>query len=112
MLDNFRQIIKEEIQSGNQTLLTEIGALNIEIANQKEELLQCKAELAKERQHSKKLQEKVLSMESYSRRDNLIFSGIPEHKGETSLDCEMKIIQVLRQAGLGNIHPKSNNSGT
>jgi ribA/ribD-fused uncharacterized protein len=44
-------------------------------------------------QKYKDLQEKCISIESHSRRNNLLFDGIPEEKKE---DCEAKVKDVLK----------------
>ncbi len=40
-----------------------------------------------------KMHDKALQLESYSRRDNLLFEGIPETKGENCLDIIMKVLK-------------------
>ena len=42
-----------------------------------------------------KLKENQLKMETYQRRNNLLFSGIPEKHGETSADCLTKVRQAI-----------------
>ena len=42
------------------------------------------------------LREKVNSLENKSRRDNLLFTGFKEEKGETEDMCKAKIYEVLR----------------
>ena len=37
---------------------------------------------------NKLLEEKIIGLESYSRRENLLFYGVLEEKGETSIMCE------------------------
>ena len=67
----------------------------------------CKDELKREKQLRKDLEQKLLNQERYSRRDNLLFSGIAEERGETYQDCERKVIQALAHAGLGNLNPRA-----
>lgn len=43
------------------------------------------------------MKETLLKAECYQRRDNLVFEGIPEEKGETDFKCYMKIINALSQ---------------
>ena len=59
-----------------------------QIDSQKKELDTCRQELYQEKVYTKNLEDKLLKLEAYSRRDNLIFLGIPESRGETSTDCE------------------------
>ena len=105
MRGNFRLILKEEIATGNDSLLSKLEVLKNRIEAQNKEIEWCKEELNKERQLRKVLEEKLLGQETYSRRDNLLFSGIAEERGETYQDCERKVIQALSHAGLGNLNP-------
>ena len=52
----------------------------------------------------KSLEEKVMKMEIFSRKDNLIFTGIVEENHE---NCEARIIQYLSSIGLGKLHPRA-----
>ena len=47
------------------------------------------------REDSNKLKEKSLKAESYSRRNNLRFEGIPHNPNETPEDCRNKIYSIL-----------------
>lgn len=51
----------------------------------------------KENQH---LKEKVLKMESYSRRSNLKFYGFTEQKGESKFDSKRFILNTLLRSGI------------
>ena len=104
---SFRSIIREEIEKGNSDLLVKLNILTEKLNNQEKELDSCKEKLVKERQYVKILEEKILKLESYTRRDNLRFLGIPEEKGETAMGCERKVIQAIKTSGLGNIHPRA-----
>ena len=44
----------------------------------------------------KLIEEKLLRSECYQRRDNLIFDGIPEEKGEKDFQCYRKVVSVLQ----------------
>ena len=46
---------------------------------------------------TKDLQDKVISMECHSRRDNLCFGGIPESAVESDQQCEEKVRQVISE---------------
>ena len=65
------------------------------------ELKECKRKLEIEHNENIKLKEKVLSLESQSRRDNLRFDGFVEAKGETKSECEKNILNLLESVGLG-----------
>ena len=105
MRSNFRSILKEEIATGNNILLSKLEILKNQLEAQGKEIKLCKDELKRERQLRKDLEQKLLNQETYSRRDNLLFSGIAEERGETYQDCESKVIQALAHAGLGNLNP-------
>ena len=87
--------------------MSKLEILENKIEAQRKEIEWCKGELDKERQLRKDLEEKLLGQETYSRRDNLLFSGIAEERGETYHDCERKVIQALAHAGLGNLNPRA-----
>ena len=104
---NFRMILQEEIARGNNELLVQLTGMKQQIDSQKKELNACRQELYQEKVYTKNLEEKLLKLEAYSRRDNLKFLGIPESRGETSTDCERKVIQAIQNAGLGEIQPRA-----
>ena len=104
---SFRTILQEEIARGNNSLLDNLDLLTNQIRQQEKEIESFKRDLQDERRYSKTLEEKITKLETYSRRDNLLFCGLPEEKGETSLECEKKIIHAVAQAGLGTLHPRS-----
>ena len=104
---SFWQILQKEIERGNAELLSKLNGMKQQLDCQTKELDACKQELCKEKTYTKNLQEKVFRLEAYSRRDNLKFLGIPESKGETAAECEKKVIQAIRNAGLGEIHPRA-----
>ena len=104
---NFRLILQEEIQKGNDDLFSKLNGMAKQIDNQNKELAACKQQLSRERSYTKNLEEKLLRLETYSRRDNLKFFGIPESGGETPIDCERKVIQAIHNAGLGEIQPRA-----
>ena len=106
MRSNFRSILKEEIATGNNILLSKLEILKNQLEAQGKEIKLCKDELKRERQLRKDLEQK-LNQETYSRRDNLLFSGIAEERGETYQDCESEVIQALAHAGLGNLNPRA-----
>ena len=42
------------------------------------------------------LQDKISEMEDRSRRDNISVDGVTEEKGEAWEDCEIKVLEILR----------------
>ena len=72
-LDMAAQMSSSKIES----LEASNKSLSLSLASQIEEIASLRAELKKEK-------EKVLHMEEYSRRENLIFRNIPERPGENS----------------------------
>ena len=107
MRSNFRLILKEEIAVGNNSLLSKLEIFKNQLEAQGKEIELCKDELRRERQLRRNLEQKLLNQETYSRRDNLLFSGIAEERGETYQDCERKVIQALAHTGLGNLNPRA-----
>ena len=92
--NNFRSIMKEEIARGNNGLLAKLDMLTNQLEGQKKEIKSCKEELKKEKQLRKALKQKKISQqETYSRRDNLIFSGVAKERGETDQDCNGKLFK-------------------
>ena len=61
-------------------------------------------ELTKEKRLREELEEKMIKIETFSRKDNLKFFGMPEEKAE---NCEDKIVQCLNSVGLGKLHPRA-----
>ena len=49
---------------------------------------------------NKLLEEKIIGLESYSRRENLLFYGVLEEKGETSNMCEKKLRRIFKDLDL------------
>jgi ribA/ribD-fused uncharacterized protein len=84
---------------------------SMELANKlADKLLKVEKSLDNERTENQRLRreiinvnEKILRAECYQRRDNVIFDGIPEKKGETDYDCYCKIVNELsRVADIGD----------
>ena len=57
-----------------------------------------------EKVQRRELHEQVNKIETFSRKDNLIFIGFAEEKNE---NCEAKITQCLSAIGLGELHPRA-----
>ena len=58
-------------------------------------MAEMEATIARLTKETKDLQDKVISIECHSRRDNLCFGGIPESNVETDQQCEEKVRQVI-----------------
>ena len=54
------------------------------------------SEIAVLKQENRSLKDKIINLESYSRRDNLLFYGIQESREEKNKDCAMKLYDVLK----------------
>ena len=52
--------------------------------------------LVQSNNENKKLKEKVVRLESYSRKDNLLVSGVPEKRFERDIDCRRKCLNLFR----------------
>ena len=48
----------------------------------------------------KALKERLLYIETQSRRDNLRFLGFPEDQSETWQDCELKVLDAINKLGV------------
>ncbi len=75
--------------------MSEAGITKQLVQKQNEELTEIKAELAQLRQESKQQKDKVTRLEDQSRRDNLLFFGFEEQRGETESDCRQKLYRLL-----------------
>ena len=54
------------------------------------------SEIAVLKQENRSLKDKIINLESYSRRDNLLFYGIHERREEKNKDCATKVYDVLK----------------
>jgi ribA/ribD-fused uncharacterized protein len=81
--------------------LTEVGFMKNQYKEQSERMDDIMYQVAQVKSHNKALQEKVVRMENQSRRDNLLFYGISEEKGESDADCLNKVYELLaRKVGI------------
>ena len=62
-----------------------------------EEQTKMKAENEKLTKQVKDLEEKVSYLEGQSKRNNLLFHGVPERKGETWEGCEVAMRKILEE---------------
>ena len=77
---------------------TGINKVEINKINERCEYLEEKLHRAE--QYNKKLEQKVIDLEPYSRRDNLLFYGLDEEKGENAHACENKIRKIISDLGI------------
>ena len=82
--DKFEEEIKERCDQSD----VKIANLEMEIDSLKTQVLS----IASDHKH---LKEYTLKLETQSRRDNLLLSGIPETPGETDSDCYEKVCDIL-----------------
>ena len=54
------------------------------------------SEIAVLKQENRSLKDNIVNLESYSRRDNLLFYGIQERREEKNKDCATKVYDVLK----------------
>ena len=80
---------------------TGINKVEINKINERCEYLEDKLHRAE--QYNKKLEQKVIDLESYSRRDNLLFYGLDEEKGENAHACENKIRKIISDLGIEDV---------
>ncbi len=50
------------------------------------------------------MKEHILKVEGQSRRDNLVFEGVKEHRGETNFDCYCKVTDIMNRMGVPGPH--------
>ncbi len=77
--------------------LKEISSLSTSVGKITMKMMSVKNENASLKQQNIDLNEKILSLECYQRRNNLRFDGIREDRYETDFDCYWKVVQVLNQ---------------
>ena len=75
--------------------LVEIAKTNSVVAKVTASLADSALENAKLKHENIDLKEKLLSLECYSRRNNLVFEGIRESRGETDFHCYSKVVDAL-----------------
>lgn len=66
----------------------------------KQEVLEIRTDVAELRNENKVLKERLISLESQSRRDNLRFDGVGESASETWAVCEESVRAVIRDLGI------------
>ena len=65
----------------------------------KQEISELRSEIGQLKNGNKVLHERLISLESQSRRDNLRFDGIPETPGETWTQSETHVKKVIKDLG-------------
>ena len=75
--------------------LAEAGCYKKKITEQEHELLNFQNQMGQVKSEVHFLRDKLARLEDQSRRDNLLFYGISEVRGETDLDCKRKIYNLL-----------------
>ena len=87
---NFVADLVQEAHSKTDTNSNKISELSKKLTQTESEMSALKIE----NQH---LKNKILSLESYSRRENLLFYGVDEQRNETDRDCATKVLEILRK---------------
>ena len=75
--------------------MSEAGIMKQLVQKQDQDLTEIRAELAQLRQETKQNKDKMTRLEDQSRRDNLLFFGFEEQRGETESDCRQKLYRLL-----------------
>lgn len=91
---NFSKALDFATQTAKQAM-DETKGLKMTVDQQAQEIIQLKSQVQKSETNFIHLQEKVNNLENQSRRDNLLFYGVREMKGETDMDCRRKIYNIL-----------------
>ena len=99
LVEKIKSVVNIELENFSSRYTETIESLEREVNVQREQIHkvvqenQClKTVIEVEREQRKVLQEKVNKIETFSRKDNLIFTGFAEEKNE---NCEAKIIECL-----------------
>lgn len=80
-----------------QELVKEMVDARMDLVDEK--LLSQEKEMKALKTENKMLKEKVIKIESQSRRCNLRFYGFPERRHENPADCKRLVLRMLNQAG-------------
>ena len=72
-------------------------ANSVKIQEISEKLSHANCEIGALKQENRFLKEKIVNLEAYSRRENLLFNGINESRDETSRDCATQVYSVLEK---------------
>jgi len=89
----------DNMYSSNEKVELEICKINQRLSHFDKTVVNCDSKYDELREKFEVLNERVIAMESYSRRDNLLFEGIkeaPPGVQESSRDCVKKIQDVLK----------------
>ena len=73
-----------------------ISQLQRDVTTNTSKISDLQKELTCERKERLKLEERVIHLEAQSRRDNLLFDGVPEPEGETPTDCLNTVFHILQ----------------
>ena len=90
--------IKESLELSQSQLDStnkELDNLKVTVSKQSVQFDEISGKLAASQKENYMLKEKLLSLDSYIRRENLKFSGIPENKDETSDGCKKIILKFF-----------------
>ena len=99
ILVNDNESLKQSLEfnmNKTQDLEDDVKKFQEEIANIQNEIYNANANNTKLREESIRLKQKSIKAESYSRRNNLRFEGIPNDPNETPNDCRNKIYSILK----------------
>lgn len=108
MADQLAQLLDQKLApltSLIENLTQQVKTLHNQVSNtvnkdQLEEIVNTKC--AGLIQENKELRDRIVYLESQSRRNNLRFTGLEEKPSETWLDCENKVQEVLSSLGISD----------
>ena len=76
---------------------SKIDSNHDKISKLSEKLTQTESEMAAIKLENQQLKSKIISLETYSRRDNLLFFGVDERRNETDRDCATQVFKILEK---------------
>ena len=76
---------------------SKIDSNHDKISKLSEKLTQTESEMAAIKLENQQLKSKIISLETYSRRENLLFFGVDERRNETDRDCATQVFKILEK---------------
>ena len=111
LANRIQEVVKMELDQFCAKYLETLEKLKLDIQTQMisvvcvaQENRKLEEDLTKEKKLREELEDEVMKIEIFSRKDNLNFFGMPEEKVK---NCEEKILQCLNSVDLGKLHPRA-----
>jgi len=91
--DNSKEDLKKEMKK-------EIGNIHVRLQQIEEENQEVREEIDELREENENLKERIQQLEEYSRRDNVIISGIQKEENEMEEDLVEKVKEIGKSVGI------------